>query len=55
VRGSIPKSFLVKAIMRVVRNTVEGVRFIITTMVCSVFVAVWHYDCHQLTKRIKKG
>jgi hypothetical protein len=28
-----PKSFLVKAIMKVVRNTVEGLRFIINPMV----------------------
>jgi len=33
VRGSIPKSFLVRVIMKVARNTVEGVKFIITTMV----------------------
>jgi hypothetical protein len=55
VRGSIPKLFLVRAIMKVVRNTVEGVRFIITTMVGSVVVAVWHYECHQLIKEIRKG
>jgi hypothetical protein len=42
VRGSIPKWFLVEAIMKVVRNTVEGVRIIITKMVCSVLVAAWH-------------
>src|SRR5437879_898359 len=29
-------------VMKVVRNTVEGVKFIITTMVCSVLVVVWH-------------
>jgi len=38
--------------MKVVKNTVEGVRFIITAMVCSVLVAVW---CHQLIDGIKKG
>jgi hypothetical protein len=41
--------------MKVVRNTVEGVRFIIATMVDSVLVAVWHYECHQLIKGIRKG
>jgi hypothetical protein len=39
VRGCIPKLFLARVIMKVVRNTVEGVKFIIATMVCSVFVA----------------
>jgi hypothetical protein len=38
--------------MKVVKNTVEDVRFIITAMVCSVQVAVW---CHQLIDGIKKG
>jgi len=42
VRGCIPKLFLVRAIMKVVENTVEGVRFIIAKMACSVFVAAWH-------------
>ena len=41
--------------MKVVKNTVEGVKFIITTMVCPVLVAVWHHECHQLIKEIKKG
>ena len=54
MRGCIRKSFLVKAIMKVVENTVDDVKFIITTMVCSVVVAVWHYECHQLAKEIKK-
>ena len=40
--------------MKVVRNTVEGVRFIIATMVCSVLVVVWHYECHQLIKAYEK-
>jgi hypothetical protein len=40
--GYIPKLFLVNAIMKVVRNTLEGVKYIITTMVCSVLVVVWH-------------
>jgi len=31
----------VRVIMKVVRNTVEDVKFIIATMVCSVLVA-WH-------------
>jgi hypothetical protein len=34
--------------MKAGRNTVEGVRFIITTRMCSVLVAVWHYECHQV-------
>jgi hypothetical protein len=55
MRGCIPKLFLVRAIMKVVRNTAEDVKFIITTMVCSVRVAVWHYECHQLVKEIRKG
>jgi hypothetical protein len=41
--------------MRVVRNIVEDVRFIVTTMVCSVLVAVWHYEYHQVTEGIRKG
>jgi hypothetical protein len=41
--------------MKVVRNIVEGVKFIIATMVCTVLVAVWHYGCHQLVREIKKG
>ena len=41
--------------MKVVRNTVEGVKFIIATMVCSVLVAVWHYGYHQLIKETRKG
>jgi len=41
--------------MKVIENTVEGVRFIIAIMAYSVLVAVWHYECHQLVKEIKKG
>jgi len=41
--------------MSVARKTIEGVRFSITTMVCSVLVAVWYYECHQLVKEIRKG
>jgi hypothetical protein len=26
------------------------VKFIITTEPCSVLVAVWHYECHQLAR-----
>jgi len=37
----IPKLFLVKAIIKEAKNTVEGERFIIITMVCSVLVAVF--------------
>ncbi len=36
------KLFLVIVIMKVVRNTAVDVRFTFTTMVCSVFVVVWH-------------
>ena len=42
VRGCIPKLFLVRVIMKVVKNTVEGVRCIFVTMVSSVPVAVLH-------------
>jgi hypothetical protein len=38
-----------------VRNIVEDVKFIIVTMVCSVLVVVWHYECHLLIKGIKNG
>ena len=41
--------------MKVVRNTVGGVKFIIATTVCSVRVAAWHYGCHQLVKETRKG
>ena len=41
--------------MKAVRNTAEDVKSIIAMMVCSVLVAVWHYECHQLIKEIKKG
>ena len=41
--------------MKMVRNTVQDVKFIIATMVCSVLVAAWHYECHQLVKEIRKG
>jgi hypothetical protein len=34
--------------MKVVRNTVEGVRFTFTIMVVSVLFAAWHYECHRL-------
>ena len=30
-------------------------KFIFTTMVCSVLVAVWLYECHQLVKEIRIG
>ena len=33
----------------------EDVKFIIATMVRSVPVAVWHYECHQVIKEIGKG
>ena len=54
VRGSIPKSFLVRVIMKAVRNTAEDVKFIIAMMVCSVFVAGWHYGHHQPIKEIRR-
>jgi hypothetical protein len=41
--------------MKEVSNTVGGVKFTFRMMVCSVLVVVWHYGCHQLVKRIKKG
>ena len=41
--------------MKAVRNTVEGVKYISFIMVRSVFVVVWHYECPQLIKGIKKG
>jgi hypothetical protein len=41
--------------MKVARNTVEDVRFIIAMMVRSVCAVVWHYECHQLVKEIRKG
>jgi hypothetical protein len=41
--------------MKVVRNTVGGVRFIIATMVRSVLVVVWHYKCHQPIKEKRKA
>ena len=37
-----PKLFLVRVIMKVVRNTVGGVKFTYPMMVCSVLVVVWH-------------
>jgi hypothetical protein len=40
-------------VMKVVRNIVEDVKFIIATMVCSVLVAVWHYECHQPIEEIR--
>src|SRR5438128_12225256 len=55
VRHYIPKFFLVRAIMKGVRNTVEDVGFIITATECSVLVAVWLYGCHLLVKEIRKG
>ena len=42
MRDCIPKLFLVRVIMKVVRNTVEDVRSTIVTTVRSVLVAVWH-------------
>ena len=46
--SGIPKLFLAGAIMKVAKRTVEDVRFTFTTMVCSVLVAVWHYECDRL-------
>jgi len=42
VRGCIPKLFLIRAIMKVGRNTLEGVKFIPIVMVYSVLVVVCH-------------
>jgi hypothetical protein len=36
--------------MKLVKNIVEGVKFIIATMLCTVLVVVWHYECHQLIR-----
>jgi hypothetical protein len=36
--------------MKVVRK----ILFIIATIVCSVLVVVWHYECHHLIKEIRK-
>ena len=55
MRICIPKSFLARVIMKVVRNTVEGVKFTFLMMASSVLVAVWHYECHQLVREIKKS
>jgi hypothetical protein len=41
VRIYIPRSFLVGAVMKVVRNTVEDVKFIIAMMVCPDLVVAW--------------
>jgi hypothetical protein len=41
--------------MRVVRNTVGGVKITFPMMACSVLVVVWHYECHQLVKEIRKS
>jgi len=54
VKGRIRKLFLGTAIMKVVRNTVEGVKFTFPMMACFVLVVVWHYECHQLVKEIRK-
>jgi len=40
VRDCIPKLFLVRVIMKVVRNTVGDVKFTFPMMACSVLVAV---------------
>ena len=39
--GCIPKLLQVRAIMKVGRNTVDGVKFIIATIACSVLL-VWY-------------
>jgi hypothetical protein len=41
--------------MKVVRNTVDDVKFIIVMMVSSVRVAAWHYGCDQLVEETRKG
>ncbi len=41
--------------MKVIRNTLEDVKFILAMMVRSVFAVVWHYEHHQLIKEIRKG
>jgi hypothetical protein len=42
VKGPIPISFLVRVIMKVVRNTVEGVKSTYFMMVTLVRAAEWH-------------
>jgi hypothetical protein len=39
----------------VVRNIVADVKFTFHIMTCSVLVAAWHYECHQLIKEIGKA
>ena len=41
MRGHIPKLFLERAIMKVVRNTVDGVRSFFVMMECFLHVAEW--------------
>ena len=53
--GCIPKLLLVRAIMKVGRNTVDGVKFILPRWRVQSFFVVWYYDCHQLVREIKKG
>jgi len=40
--------------MKVVRNTVDDVKFTFPMMACSVLVAVWRYECHGRMKRQDK-
>ena len=42
MRGRVPKLFLVRAIMKVVENTVEGVMYISIVKVYSVVAVVCH-------------
>jgi hypothetical protein len=54
-RGCILEFLLVKPIMEMAINIVDVVKYISFMMVCSVLVAVWRYECHQLVREIRKG
>ena len=41
--------------MEIVRNIVEDAKSILFMKAYFVLVAIWHYECHQLIKEIKKG
>jgi hypothetical protein len=41
--------------MKEIGNTVGDVKFTFPMRACSVLVVVWHYECHQLVKEIRKS
>jgi hypothetical protein len=55
VRGCIPKSFLVRVIMKVVKNTVDDVRFIYLMMAPFVRAVEWHQELHPHLEEAKKN